>query len=99
MRAVIRGAGGGRSCTADICPLGECAADRDRDSLVRAMGLSLDIVDAIEPHLGRGKPTILLGWPARQAAERLGLDFEHIHCGFGELESGLANFVAAASDG
>ena len=36
---------------------------------------------------------------ARQAAERLGLDFEHIHCGFGELESKLAEFVAAASDG
>lgn len=36
---------------------------------------------------------------ARKAAERLGLDFEHIHCGFGELESGLAKFVAAASDG
>jgi hypothetical protein len=36
---------------------------------------------------------------ARDAADCLGLDFEHIHCGFGELESGLANFVAAASDG
>ena len=36
---------------------------------------------------------------ARQAAERLGLDFEHIHCGFGELESKLAEFVAAASNG
>ena len=36
---------------------------------------------------------------AREAAERLGLEFEHIHCGFGELESGLASFVAAASDG
>ena len=36
---------------------------------------------------------------ARGAADRLGLEFEHIHCGFGDLESGLANFVAAASDG
>ena len=36
---------------------------------------------------------------AHAAAKRLELEFEHIHCGFGELESGLANFVAAASDG
>ncbi len=27
---------------------------------------------------------------ARQAADRLGLAFEHVHCGFGELESELA---------
>ena len=36
---------------------------------------------------------------AREAARRLGLDFEHIHCGYGELESRLTEFVAAASDG
>jgi hypothetical protein len=36
---------------------------------------------------------------AEAAAARLGLDFEHIHCGFGELESGLAEFVAAERDG
>ena len=36
---------------------------------------------------------------ARSAADRLELDFEHIHSGFGELESGLAGFVAEASDG
>ena len=36
---------------------------------------------------------------AREAAARLELEFEHIHCGFGELESGLANFVAAQVDG
>ena len=49
-------------------------------------------------YLSQQQDDALLG-AARQAAERLGLDFEHIHCGFGELESGLANFVAAASDG
>jgi hypothetical protein len=36
---------------------------------------------------------------ARAAAERLGLEFEHIHCGFGQLKSGLAGFVAEATDG
>ncbi len=36
---------------------------------------------------------------ARAAADRLGLDFEHIHCGFGDLESGLAGFVAGTTDG
>ncbi len=36
---------------------------------------------------------------ARAAADRLGLDFEHIHCGFGDLESGLAGFVAETTDG
>jgi hypothetical protein len=36
---------------------------------------------------------------ARQAAARLGLAFEHIHCGFGELESGLRNFVAGTTNG
>ena len=30
---------------------------------------------------------------ARDAAERLALDFEHVHCGYGELESGLHDFV------
>jgi len=36
---------------------------------------------------------------ARQAAQRLGLGFEHVHCGYGELESGLQNFMAAESNG
>ena len=36
---------------------------------------------------------------AERAAERLGLAFEHIHCGFGELESGLSSFVASTADG
>jgi hypothetical protein len=36
---------------------------------------------------------------ARAAADRLGLVFEHRHCGFGELESGLAEFVAEAPHG
>ena len=36
---------------------------------------------------------------ARVAAERLELAFEHIHCGCGELESGLAGFVAGTSNG
>lgn len=36
---------------------------------------------------------------ARAAADRLGLAFEHRHCGFGELESGLAEFVAEAPHG
>ena len=36
---------------------------------------------------------------ARAAADCLGLDFEHMHCGFGELESGLAEFVAEAPHG
>lgn len=36
---------------------------------------------------------------ARDAARRLDLDFEHVHCGFGELESGLTGFVAGITDG
>jgi hypothetical protein len=36
---------------------------------------------------------------ARDAAARLGLEFEHVHCGFGDLESGLTNFVAGTMDG
>lgn len=36
---------------------------------------------------------------ARTAADRLGLAFEHVHCGFGELESGLSDFVRNHSDG
>jgi hypothetical protein len=31
---------------------------------------------------------------AQDAAERLALDFEHVHCGYGELESGLHDFTA-----
>ena len=36
---------------------------------------------------------------ARGAADRLGLAFQHMHCGFGELESGLAEFVAEEPHG
>jgi hypothetical protein len=36
---------------------------------------------------------------ANEAADRLGLSFEHIHCGFGELESGLSGFVANTKNG
>jgi hypothetical protein len=36
---------------------------------------------------------------ARGAAERLGLEFDHVHSGFGELESGLASFVAGTMNG
>lgn len=36
---------------------------------------------------------------AERAAERLGLAFEHVHCGHGELESGLSGFVAGATNG
>jgi hypothetical protein len=36
---------------------------------------------------------------AESAAARLGLPFEHIHCGFGELESGLSGFVAGETNG
>jgi len=31
---------------------------------------------------------------AKNAAERLSLDFEHIHCGYGQLKSGLQDFIA-----
>ncbi len=30
---------------------------------------------------------------ARDAAERLELDFEHVHCGYGGLETGLHDFI------
>jgi len=30
---------------------------------------------------------------AKDAAKQLGLEFEHVHCGYGELESGLHDFV------
>ena len=36
---------------------------------------------------------------ARNAAARLDLEFEHVHCGFGELESELSRFVADTTDG
>lgn len=36
---------------------------------------------------------------AQAAASRLGLEFEHVHCGFGELESGLSRFIASSSNG
>lgn len=36
---------------------------------------------------------------ANAAADRLGLSFEHIHCGFGELESGLSGFVGNSKNG
>jgi hypothetical protein len=35
---------------------------------------------------------------ARRAAERLALAFEHVHCGFGELESELAERVSRWDD-
>ena len=36
---------------------------------------------------------------AMQAAARLGLDFEHVHCGYGELAGALANQIDAADHG
>jgi hypothetical protein len=36
---------------------------------------------------------------AQDAAERLALDFEHVHCGYGKLESGLHDFTASKADG
>ena len=35
---------------------------------------------------------------ARDAAVRLNLEFEHIHCGFGDLESGLSDFIAGSAN-
>ena len=35
---------------------------------------------------------------ARQAADRLSLAFEHVHCGYGELESGLAEHFSRWDD-
>jgi hypothetical protein len=35
---------------------------------------------------------------ARDAAVRLDLEFEHIHCGFGDLESGLSGFIAGSTN-
>ena len=36
---------------------------------------------------------------AQAAAARLGLDFEHIHCGYGELETSLRTVFSRQSDG
>ena len=36
---------------------------------------------------------------ARAAAEQLSLDFEHVHCGYGELESELVEHVVRWDDG
>jgi hypothetical protein len=36
---------------------------------------------------------------ARDAAQQLELEFEHVHCGFGELDKSLHDFVASKSDG
>lgn len=36
---------------------------------------------------------------ARNAATRLSLDFEHVHCGYGALETSLRSFVAGRIDG
>lgn len=36
---------------------------------------------------------------ARLAADRLALQFQHVHCGFGELETGLADRLSRWDDG
>ena len=36
---------------------------------------------------------------AQHAAARLGLEFEHVHCGYGELERGLKSFISKQKHG
>ena len=36
---------------------------------------------------------------AKKAAEQLALDFEHVHCGYGELETGLQSAIAERENG
>lgn len=36
---------------------------------------------------------------AASAATQLGLEFEHVHCGYGELENGLSQFTEGVADG
>ena len=36
---------------------------------------------------------------AKEAADRLDLEFEHVHCGYGELETSLQSFVTGRTDG
>lgn len=36
---------------------------------------------------------------ARDAADQLELEFEHVHCGYGDLETSLESFVTGRSDG
>ncbi len=49
-------------------------------------------------YLSQQKDEALLA-AARAAAEKLELDFEHVHVGYGELESGLKNMVMSKSVG
>jgi lysyl-tRNA synthetase class 2 len=57
-------------------PLGELIAAAARQNIAAPSGLSQDrdgllnllLVELIEPHLGRGRPTILFDYPASQAA-------------------------------
>ncbi len=44
-------------------------------------------------------PTESLVERARLAASQLKLEFEHIHCGYGDLESGLKAFVTGVKGG
>lgn len=36
---------------------------------------------------------------AKDAADRLGLEFEHVHCGYGELETGIEHVMVRAASG
>lgn len=36
---------------------------------------------------------------AKDAADRLGLEFEHVHCGYGELETGLEHVMVRQASG
>lgn len=36
---------------------------------------------------------------AKKAAEQLALDFEHVHCGYGQLETGLQSAIAGRENG
>ena len=40
-----------------------------------------------------------LGQQARQAAERLGLEYQHIHCGYGDLEQHLNSLLSEQDHG
>lgn len=49
-------------------------------------------------YLSQTRDETLLGL-AQEAADRLGLEFEHVHCGYGELETGLRSLANGPDDG
>ena len=74
--------------------------------VVRPLGLDRS-PDLRDVYFGHYRRVVLLSQTrdeglvaaAAGAAQRLGLDFQHVHCGYGGLETGLAHFNRSVADG